>query len=164
MIGAVPAIIGTVEPNTVGFAAGRSSIPPRFAIRGKVAPTARKCLLPTYDVFDEDRYFEPATSARSSSIMPGYRIGITICEDIWTHPMISTRRLYRGRIRSSQLARQKCDLMVNLSASPWHSNKAIVRQKPWSSRFGARAALPGRVRQLRRRKRRIDFRRPQPCV
>jgi len=58
----------------------------------------------------------------------GSRIGVTICEDIWTHPMISTRRLYNGLEPLKQLASQKCDLMVNLSASPWHYGKSGVRQ------------------------------------
>ena len=125
-IGEVPAIIGTVEPNTSGQ--GRPFFnSAAFCHRGQVASYGRKCLLPTYDVFDEDRYFEP-------SVFPaiidhaGRRIGLTICEDIWTHPMLSTRRLYSGRVPVEQLAGQKCDLMVNLSASPWHSAKENVRQ------------------------------------
>ncbi len=125
-IGPVPAIIGTVEPNLTGR--GRPFYnSAAFCYRGTVAAMARKCLLPTYDVFDEDRYFEPAT-APTLVDHAGRRIGITICEDIWTHPMISTRRLYSGRVPVEQLADQKCDLMVNLSASPWHSAKEHVRQ------------------------------------
>ncbi len=125
-IGPVPAIIGTVEPNPTGR--GRPFYnSAAFCYRGTVAAMARKCLLPTYDVFDEDRYFEPAT-APTLVDHAGRRIGITICEDIWTHPMISTRRLYSGRVPVEQLADQKCDLMVNLSASPWHSAKEHVRQ------------------------------------
>jgi NAD+ synthase (glutamine-hydrolysing) len=58
----------------------------------------------------------------------GTRIGVTICEDIWTHPMISTRRLYNGLDPVKQLAALKCDLMVNLSASPWNHGKSGVRQ------------------------------------
>ena len=125
-IGAVPAIIGTVEPNPTGR--GRPFYnSAAFCYRGRVGAVARKCLLPTYDVFDEDRYFEPAVSPVVVD-HAGQRIGITICEDIWTHPMISTRRLYSGKMPIEQLAGQKCDLMVNLSASPWHSAKEAVRQ------------------------------------
>jgi NAD+ synthase (glutamine-hydrolysing) len=125
-VGAVPAIVGTVElnPNGRGRPFFNSAA---FCYRGKVATVGRKCLLPTYDVFDEDRYFEPATSPTVID-HAGYRIGVTICEDIWTHPMLSTRRLYSGRVPIEQLADQKCDLMVNLSASPWHSTKESVRQ------------------------------------
>jgi len=125
-VGAVPAIIGTVEPNPTGR--GRPFFnSAAFCYRGKVGAVGRKCLLPTYDVFDEDRYFEPAISPIVVD-HAGLRIGITICEDIWTHPMISTRRLYSGRVPIDQLAEQKCDLMVNLSASPWHSSKEALRQ------------------------------------
>lgn len=125
-VGAVPAIIGTVEANTSGrgrpfFNSGA------FCYRGKVGAVGRKCLLPTYDVFDEDRYFEPAMSPTVVE-HAGQRIGITICEDIWTHPMLSTRRLYGGRMPLEQLADQQCDVMVNLSASPWYSAKDTVRQ------------------------------------
>lgn len=125
-VGAVPAVIGTVEANPSGR--GRPFFnSAAFCYRGKVAAIGRKCLLPTYDVFDEDRYFEPAM-APTVVDHAGYRIGITICEDIWTHPMISTRRLYSGRVPLEQLAEQKCDLMLNLSASPWHSAKESIRQ------------------------------------
>jgi NAD+ synthase (glutamine-hydrolysing) len=125
-VGAVPAVIGTVEMNPTGR--GRPFFnSAAFCYRGKVATVGRKCLLPTYDVFDEDRYFEPAMSPVVVE-HAGLRIGLTICEDIWTHPMISTRRLYTGRTPIEQLADQRCDLMVNLSASPWYSTKVNVRQ------------------------------------
>lgn len=125
-IGEVPALIGTVERNLSGR--GRPFFnAAAYCLQGRIAATARKCLLPTYDVFDEDRYFEPA--AHPSVIEHnGLLIGVTICEDIWTHPMISTRRLYHGVHPVKQLAAQHCDLMVNLSASPWHHQKNAVRQ------------------------------------
>ena len=125
-IGDVPALVGTVETNTTGV--GRPSYnAAAFCHQGRVLHSAHKCLLPTYDVFDEDRYFEPA--ARPIVIdHAGRRIGITICEDIWTHPMISTRQLYRGIDPVKQLAAENCDLMVNLSASPWHYDKGNVRE------------------------------------
>src|SRR5215213_9796402 len=60
-VGSVPAIIGTVEPNPTGrgLPFDKSAA---FCYRGKVAAVGRECVLPTYDVFDEDRYFEPAVS------------------------------------------------------------------------------------------------------
>ncbi len=124
-IGAVPAVIGYTESNTTGH--GRPAFnSAAFCHQGKILVSARKCLLPTYDVFDEDRYFEPA-AAPTVVEFGGQRIGITICEDIWTHAMISTRRLYNGVEPVRQLAAQKCDLMVNLSASPWNHGKGSVR-------------------------------------
>ena len=125
-IGEVPALVGTVETNASG--SGRPYFnTAAFCQAGRVVSSARKCLLPTYDVFDEDRYFEPAAQPTVITHQ-GRRIGLTICEDIWTHPMISTRRLYNGLEPLSQLASQKCDLMVNLSASPWNYGKSGVRQ------------------------------------
>jgi NAD+ synthase (glutamine-hydrolysing) len=124
-VGAVPALVGTVEPNPSGR--GRPFFnSAAFCHRGKVAAMARKCLLPTYDVFDEDRYFEPAESPTVIE-HEGRRIGVTICEDIWTHPMLSTRRLYPGATPLEKLATQRCDLLVNLSASPWHAAKENLR-------------------------------------
>lgn len=126
-IGSVPALIGTVESNTSGQGRDHYNAA-AFCHNGKVISTTHKCLLPTYDVFDEDRYFEPAAKP-GIIVFNGKRIGITICEDIWTHPMISTRRLYSGLDPVAQLAAEKCDLMVNLSASPWHHGKGNVRQQ-----------------------------------
>ena len=125
-IGEVPALIGTVETNSTGQ--GRPFYnAAAFCQRGQIVTVARKCLLPTYDVFDEDRYFEPATQPTVIS-HAGRRLGLTICEDIWTHPMINTRRLYHGLNPLKQLAAQNCDLVINLSASPWHNDKGGVRQ------------------------------------
>jgi NAD+ synthase (glutamine-hydrolysing) len=124
-VGPVPALVGTVEANATGR--GRPFFnAAAFCLRGKVAAVARKCLLPTYDVFDEDRYFEPA-GAPIVIEHAGQRIGITICEDIWTHPTVSTRRLYGGRAPVEQLSDERCDVMVNLSASPWHAAKEDQR-------------------------------------
>ncbi|RXK56116.1 NAD+ synthase [Oleiharenicola lentus] len=123
-IGAVPAVIGYTETNTT-----RQGRPyfnsAAFCQAGKILTSGRKCLLPTYDVFDEDRYFEPAASPTVVEF-GGRRIGLTICEDIWTHSMISTRHLYNGVDPVAQLV-GKCDLMVNLSASPWYHGKGHVR-------------------------------------
>ncbi|MBI2496400.1 MAG: NAD+ synthase, partial [Opitutae bacterium] len=124
-IGAVPALIGYTESNPSGR--GRPAFnAAAFCQSGKIAASARKCLLPTYDVFDEDRYFEPVNEPLVVSI-GGRQVGVTICEDIWTHPMISTHRLYNGLDPVKQLAARKVDLLVNLSASPWNAGKGDVR-------------------------------------
>jgi NAD+ synthase (glutamine-hydrolysing) len=122
----VPALVGFVETNTSGQ--GRPFYnAAAFCHRGEVVLIARKCLLPTYDVFDEDRYFEPAAAPRTIAFA-GKKIGLTICEDIWTHPTIATRRLYHGLDPVKLLAAEGCDLMINLSASPWHHGKGHLRQ------------------------------------
>ncbi len=125
-IGPVPALIGTVEANPADK--GRRYFnSAAFCRAGRVEQVARKCLLPTYDVFDEDRYFEPA---RQPSILEvgGRRVGITICEDVWNDPHFAPRLLYHFD-PVAWLAEQKVDVMINLSASPWHHQKGHVRQK-----------------------------------
>jgi NAD+ synthase (glutamine-hydrolysing) len=125
LIGEVPAVIGTVVPNESGL--GRPFLnAAAFCHQGQVLAMARKSLLPTYDVFDEDRYFEPASESTVVEL-DGRRIGLTICEDIWNHPSISTRLLYRGTDPVESLAAARCDLVLNLSASPWYQGKGAVR-------------------------------------
>ncbi|MDX2186845.1 MAG: NAD+ synthase [Opitutaceae bacterium] len=122
--GQVPALIGFVETNPSGE--GRRFFnAAAFCRNGGIEVIARKCLLPTYDVFDEDRYFEPAREPRVVSFN-GLKIGVTICEDIWNHPAIPTSRLYNIN-PTEWLKAQAPDLVVNLSASPWHLGKGHVR-------------------------------------
>ncbi len=126
-IGEVPALIGTVEANPAE--SGRrffNSV--ALCHQGRVISHARKCLLPTYDVFDEDRYFEPSSTPPSVFTLNGLQIGVTICEDIWTHPQLAPRNLYHFETLA-WLADRKLDLMVNLSASPWHHGKGHVREQ-----------------------------------
>lgn len=122
----VPALVGTVtqNPGKHGRAHFNSAA---LCVGGKVQAYTHKCLLPTYDVFDEDRYFEPAQEPGVVELN-GLRLGVTICEDIWTHPSVGTRRLYRGIDPVERLAGLRCDLMLNLSASPWHHGKGHLRQ------------------------------------
>ncbi|MCC5839426.1 MAG: NAD+ synthase [Opitutales bacterium] len=122
--GDVPALIGCVEVNEARQ--GRRFWNAAFwCERGRVRGVARKCLLPTYDVFDEDRYFE---SAADPAIFThaGRRIGVTICEDIWTGPVVETSRHYLTD-PVGRLAEAGVDLVVNLSASPWHYGKDSTR-------------------------------------
>jgi NAD+ synthetase len=92
--------------------------------RGKPIRKAHKSLLPTYDVFDEDRYFERACRGEPLEVH-GKKIGVTICEDIWTEHYLP-RPLYdvepvRGLIE------QGAEIIVNLSASPFSLHKPAVR-------------------------------------
>ncbi len=123
-VGAVPAVVGYTEANTSGQ--GRAAFnSAAFCQQGRIVHSARKCLLPTYDVFDDDRYFEPAHAPLVIEFN-GSRIGLSICEDIWTHETIQTRRFYDVD-PVKVLSTQKLDLLLNLSASPWHSTKEGVR-------------------------------------
>jgi NAD+ synthase (glutamine-hydrolysing) len=87
---------------------------------------AHKSLLPTYDVFDEDRYFEPARSV-APLMFGNKKIGVTICEDIWTEHYLP-RPLYDIEpVRS--LVEQGAEIILNLSASPFGLGKPAVRRE-----------------------------------
>ena len=123
--GEVPLVAGFVEHSEK-----RSGKPFRNAAAvlqsGRVAAVRHKTLLPSYDVFDEARYFEPADEIKPVR-MPGYRLGITICEDIWTEDYLP-RPLYRVS-PPAVLAEEGMDLLVNLSASPFHAGKTAARAR-----------------------------------
>jgi NAD+ synthase (glutamine-hydrolysing) len=92
--------------------------------RGKPIRKAHKSLLPTYDVFDEDRYFEPASRVEPFEVQ-GKKIGVTICEDIWTEHYLP-RPLYDVEpVRS--LVEQGAEIIVNLSSSPFTLHKPAIR-------------------------------------
>jgi NAD+ synthase (glutamine-hydrolysing) len=91
---------------------------------GSIRHRIFKTLLPTYDVFDERRYFEPSP-ASCPITWRGKRIGITICEDIWTDDFLQRPLYDRDPVR--ELADQGLDLLLNLSASPFHLGKPAAR-------------------------------------
>ena len=99
---------------------------------------ARKQLLPTYDVFDEKRYFR---SAENSSILnlnheeKLWKIGITICEDIWVEQNLQSKKVL-GKDPLRSLEKEKLDLLINLSASPFIESKNSLRQQ-----IAAKAAI-----------------------
>lgn len=88
---------------------------------GKLLGFQDKILLPTYDVFDERRYFEPGTTTNPWQMGP-HKIGVTICEDIWQVPIYAQDPI-------QMLEKTKMDLLVNLSASPFFSGKTSSRLK-----------------------------------
>ena len=92
--------------------------------RGKPIRKIHKSLLPTYDVFDEERYFEPASRVEPVEV-GGKKIGVTICEDIWTEHYLP-RPLYDVEpVRS--LVEQGAEIIVNLSSSPFSLHKPAIR-------------------------------------
>ena len=92
--------------------------------RGKPMRKTHKSLLPTYDVFDEDRYFEPAGRIEPFDVQ-GKKIGVTICEDIWTDEYLP-RPLYDVEpVRS--LVEQGAEIILNLSASPFRLGEPAMR-------------------------------------
>jgi len=98
---------------------------------GKVAEVRTKMLLPTYDVFDEDRYFDPA-EGNEPFLFNGRSIGVTVCEDLWNDEDFWRERRYR-RNPAADLVRSGADLLVNVSASPWHLGKNTTRRAMLSS-------------------------------
>lgn len=98
-----------------------------FLHEKKIKKVIHKTCLPTYDVFDEYRYFEPAYDWGTVEFM-GKRIAVTICEDIWN---LGDNPLYRN-CPMDELMKEEPDLMINLSASPFdythdEDRKAIIK-------------------------------------
>ncbi|MBW2413606.1 MAG: NAD+ synthase [Deltaproteobacteria bacterium] len=94
---------------------------------GRVAHVQAKTLLPTYDVFDEARYFEPA-SERSLWTFRGRRIGLAICEDLWSGEFWGDHPPYPvDPIR--ELADAGAELLLGVSASPWEQEKIDLRER-----------------------------------
>jgi len=88
---------------------------------GRRAAVQAKTLLPTYDVFDECRYFVPA-AAREAVTLEGVSLGLTVCEDGWVD------RVPYGVDPTGELATRGAHLVLNLSASPWHAGKPAERR------------------------------------
>ena len=123
-VGAVPLITGYVERNPAR--PGRALQNAAAVIQnGKIIHRVMKSLLPTYDVFDEDRYFEPADKVTPLKIC-GQKIGVTICEDIWNDADFWPERRYR-RDPVRDLIHADAKLIVNISASPWQRGKEATR-------------------------------------
>jgi len=107
--------------------------------KGKILFQQNKSLLPTYDVFDETRYFDPAASIM---VFPfgGERLGISICEDAWNDPLFWPRPLY-NKDPIGELAREGASLLINISASPFQIGKDNTRYNLLSS-HACRHRLP----------------------
>jgi NAD+ synthase (glutamine-hydrolysing) len=122
---AVPLLVGYVD-----FHTGEVGKPFRNAVAwlesGKIQERFFKTLLPTYDVFDERRYFEPGEICKPF-VWKGNRIGITICEDIWTEDYL--QRPFYDRDPVAELCATGVDVIVNLSASPFHLGKPACRRQ-----------------------------------
>lgn len=126
----VPLIVGYVDQcpeDSVGKPFRNAAA---FLQNGKVKHKVWKTLLPEYDVFDERRYFEPSDSCDPIE-WNGLRIGVTICEDIWTEDYLH-RPLY-DRDPAAELSAKGIDLILNLSASPFSIGKQARRESMLSS-------------------------------
>jgi NAD+ synthetase len=119
--------LATRNPAPVGKPLHNSGV--LFA-NGEVLFTTHKQLLPTYDVFDEARYFEPGRG-NGTFRYQGLHLGLTICEDIWNDKSLFPRPLYATEPVGGMLARADgpLDLLINLAASPFNLGKGGVRHK-----------------------------------
>jgi len=121
----VPLIVGYVD-----FHEGKFGKPFRNAAAwlegGEIRSKFWKTLLPTYDVFDERRYFEPGERCEPF-VWGGKRIGVTICEDVWSEDYL--RRPFYDRDPVEELSAAGVDLLINLSASPYHLGKPENRRR-----------------------------------
>jgi NAD+ synthase (glutamine-hydrolysing) len=121
----VPLVVGYVDHNSDPGPGKPFHNAAAWLENGTIRHKVWKTLLPTYDVFDERRYFE---AGKTCEIIDwnGLRIGLTICEDIWTEDYLQ-RPLYE-RDPVAELRGQGADLILNLSASPFHSGKPQTRR------------------------------------
>ena len=110
-----PARKGKELMNSIAFISG-----------GKVLQKRAKSLLPTYDIFDEARYFEPATTNRPFKFQSEL-IGLTVCEDIWAETALLPKRLLYRNNPVKTLRARKASIIINISASPYYRGKSRKR-------------------------------------
>jgi len=134
----LPTLVGLPESNQAEE--GRPLFNTAALLRhGSVEHRFRKALLPTYDVFDEDRYFEPFHGPQTLDIA-GRRLGITICEDVWNDRDFWKRRRYHHD-PVEELVRVGAEAIINLSASPFTVGKHAKREKMLAS-MAAKYGVP----------------------
>ncbi|MEH2134934.1 MAG: NAD+ synthase [Nostoc sp.] len=121
-------LVGTVEPNIKAHISGGKTLFNSIALleNGQIKQLFHKRLLPTYDVFDERRYFEPGLQANYFTL-DNIHIGVTICEDLWNDEEFWGKRSYAAN-PIADLAILGVDLIVNLSASPYTAGKQQFRE------------------------------------
>ncbi len=121
-------LVGTVEQNLQAHISGGKTLFNSMALleNGQVKQVFHKRLLPTYDVFDERRYFEPGLQANYFTL-DNIHIGVTICEDLWNDEEFWGKRSYAVN-PIADLAILGVDLIVNLSASPYTAGKEQFRE------------------------------------
>lgn len=126
-------LVGTVTANPKAESSGGKPLFNSIALLegGKVQQVFHKRLLPTYDVFDENRYFEAGVQSNSFTLeaesATPIKIGVTICEDLWNDEEFWGKRTYQFN-PITDLIQQNVDLIVNLSASPYSVGKQQLRE------------------------------------
>lgn len=121
-------LVGIATPNPNAEQQGQKPLFNSTALlqNGSIQQVFHKRLLPTYDVFDDDRYFE-AGSDLNIFQLNGITIGVTICEDLWNDEEFWGKRHYETN-PIADLAQQDVDFVVNLSGSPFNVGKQRLRE------------------------------------
>ncbi len=97
-----------------------------FIYNGKIFFTQHKSLLPTYDVFDETRYFDPSPEVKILRFKTE-NIGLTVCEDVWNDPGVSKTNIRYSLNPINELYKKGATVFVNISASPFYIGKEKIR-------------------------------------
>ena len=142
---APPLLVGVATPNPceVGRPLFNSAV---LLENGRAGQAFHKSLLPTYDVFDEDRYFEPYRGVQILEL-GGHKLGISICEDVWNDRDFWKRRRYH-QDPIEALARSGAEAIVNLSASPFYAGKQQLREDMlghMARKYGVPVAISNQV-------------------
>lgn len=124
----IAVLIGTVETNPQATSKGQKPLYNSMVLidAGEIKQVFHKRLLPTYDVFDEDRYFEPGYEANYFTL-DQTKIGVSICEDLWNDEQFWGKRSYEVN-PIEELAQLGVDAIINLSASPYTVGKQKLRE------------------------------------
>ncbi|MGD8835334.1 MAG: NAD+ synthase [Desulfobacteraceae bacterium] len=129
-ISGIGVVVGLVAANTDGV--GKALLNSAVLFEdGRVLYQVNKQLLPTYDVFDEHRYFEPGQPNLPFQYK-GLRLGLTICEDVWNDKDTFDKQLY-AIDPVERLAKGGMDFLINIAASPFHLGKIDFRDKMLSA-------------------------------
>jgi len=118
-------IVGFVDRNTAGHGKGLFNSA-ALCVGGRPVARYNKCLLPTYDVFDEARHFEPGGPAEPL-LFNGVSLGVSVCEDVWADPDLDGRSIYHRDPVLEQVG-AGAQILINISASPFELGKAAQRR------------------------------------
>ncbi|MDE3167627.1 MAG: NAD+ synthase [Acidobacteriota bacterium] len=140
-----PLLVGVATPNPADV--GRPLFNSAVLLEGgRIGQAFHKSLLPTYDVFDEDRYFEPYHGAQILE-MAGMKLGISICEDVWNDRDFWERRRYH-KDPIEELTQAGAQAILNLSASPFTVSKQRLRERMlghMAQKYGVPVAIVNQV-------------------
>ncbi len=125
----IAAIVGGPSPNTGVY--GKSLHNSAFFLNeGQIRAVVNKALLPTYDIFDEDRYFQAGNIFQAVDLN-GVKIAVTICEDVWDEQPFGDRGLWRlySVTPLDELMKEHPSLIINIAANPFSHNRIKVREE-----------------------------------